>query len=234
MSNTPAVLEERITSALANARVASMELRELIPETEAALAAAEATAQAEREKALDPVESPDSAKAEQLVWTAEFRRERLRSSLTHLQQRLGEVEAAERQQNWQEDYEAVKAKRDGLAKEFAEFYPSLTAQLLDLFRRAAAVDQECSRVNSEAASGEPRRVLGVELTARKLESFSIADPSVIDVVKLPDWSHSDRLVWPPPKIPLSVLVAASIPRFSSDWAAARENDKAQRAASKAR
>jgi hypothetical protein len=102
--------------------------------------------------------------------------ERLRSSLTHLQQRFGEVQAAERQRNWQEGYEAVKAKCDALAQEFAELYPSLTAQLCDLFRRAQAVDQECSRVAAEAASGEPRRVRGVELTARKLESFSMADP----------------------------------------------------------
>jgi hypothetical protein len=43
-------------------------------------------------------------------------------------------------------------------------------------------------------------VLGVELTARKLESFSVRDPSVIDVAKLPDWSHSDRMIWPPPKV----------------------------------
>jgi hypothetical protein len=229
-----AVLEEKITSALANGRIGSVELRELIPETEAAHAAAEATAQAEREKALDPVASPDSAKAERSVWAAEFTRDRLRSSLTHLHQRLGEVEAAERQHDWQEDYEAVKAKRDARAREFAELYPSLTAQLLDLFRRAEAVDEECSRVNAEAPQGEHRRLLGVELTARKLESFSIADPSVIDVVKLPDWSHSDRMIWPPPKIPLSVLVAASISRFSSDWAAAREKDKARRSANEAR
>jgi len=48
------------------------------------------------------------------------------------------------------------------------------------------------------------------------------------------WTHSDRMIWPPPKIPLSVLVAASIPRFSTDWAAAREKDKARRSANEAR
>ena len=52
---TPAALEQRIASALANANISSVELREMIPETEAALTAAEATAQAEREKALDPM-----------------------------------------------------------------------------------------------------------------------------------------------------------------------------------
>jgi FtsZ-binding cell division protein ZapB len=167
------VLEEKITSALANARIASMELRELIPETEAALAAAEAPAQAEREKALDPVASPDSAKAERSVWAAEFRRDRLRSSLTHLRQRLGEVEASERQRDWEEDYKAVGAKVDARAKELAEFYQSVTAQLCDLFREAKAIDQECARVNAAAQAGEKRRLLGVELTARKLASHQL-------------------------------------------------------------
>jgi hypothetical protein len=155
------------------------------------------------------------------VWTAEFRRDRLRSFLTHLQQQLRKVEALEKAAGRQEDYEAVKAKRDALADEFAERYRILTTQLCDLFCRANAVDQECSRINSEAPKGERRRLLGVKLTARKLESFGISDPSVIDALKLPDWTHSDRMIWPLPKIPLSVLVATSMmpslhPRFSAD------------------
>ena len=135
----------------------------LIPETQAALTAAETTAQAEREKALNPVTSSDSAEAEQLVWTAEFRRDRLHSFLSHLRQRLAEVEVSERVARWQEDYEAVKAERDELADEFAEHYASLTAELCDLFRRAQAVDQECDRINSEAPKGESRHLSGVKL-----------------------------------------------------------------------
>jgi hypothetical protein len=52
--------------------------------------------------------------------------------------------------------------------------------------------------------------LCVELTARNLESFSRSEPSVVDEVKLPDWSQSNRMIWPLPKIPLSVLVATSM------------------------
>jgi hypothetical protein len=203
-------LEERITSALANASIASTELRELIPPTDAALAAAEAIAKAERAKALDPVASTASAEAEQLVWTAELRRDRLRSFLNHLRQRLAQLEMSERAARWQADYEAVKEARDELADEFAELYPSLTAQLCDLFRRAQAIDQECSRIDSQAPKGENRRLSGVELTARNLKSFSRSDPSVIDLVKLPDLSQSDRMIWPPHKIPLSVIIARSM------------------------
>jgi hypothetical protein len=127
-----------------------------------------------------------------------------------LRQRLAEVEASERLARWQEDYEAVKEERDELADEFAEVYQSLTAQFCDLFRRAEALDQECDRINSEAPKGEKRRLLGVELCARNLERFSRSEPSVVDGVKLPDWSQSDRMIWPPRKIPLSVQVARSM------------------------
>jgi hypothetical protein len=43
----------RVASALSNTKISSVELMELIPETETALAAAQMTAQAERERALD-------------------------------------------------------------------------------------------------------------------------------------------------------------------------------------
>jgi hypothetical protein len=84
------------------------------------------------------------------------------------------------------------------------------AQLCDLFQRAETVDQECLRINSAASTGEHRRLLGVELTARGLESFSFYNPSLTEIVKLPNWKHSDRMIWPPAKIPLSVLVATSM------------------------
>ena len=72
------------------------------------------------------------------------------------------------------------------------------------------LDQECLRINSAASTGEHRRLLGVELTARGLESFSFYNPSLGDTVKLPEWTHSDRMAWPPPKIPLGVLMAMSM------------------------
>jgi hypothetical protein len=118
-------------------------------------------------------------------------------------------------------------------------YPSLVAQLRDLFQRAETVDQECLRINSAASTGERRRLLGVELTARGLEQFTIATPSVAKDLRLPDWLHGDRLAWPPPQPSLAVLMAASmIPqydaRFSADWAAAREANNVRRQQNDAR
>lgn len=90
-------------------------------------------------------------------------------------------------------------------------------------------------VNGTARAGEHRRLLGVELTARNLESFSRSNPSIIDAVRLPTFEQSDRMAWPLPQIPLAAILAASMtpphdPRFSADWGAAREKDVARRAA----
>ena len=232
-------LEQQIAQALTDPQVASADLDELISKTDEAVAEAAATAQAEREKALDPIASPDAAKAEQSVWAAELRRDRLRSSLVRLWERLHEVERAESATRWKADYDAVKTQRDVLAKEFAELYPTVTAQLCDLFQRAKVIDQECVRIDGQAPAGERRRLRGVELTARGLESFDRSCPSLAGSVKLPDWSHNGRMLWPPPTIPLSVQVAASIAgqhdaRYSGDWAAARAKDNARRAATEAR
>jgi SOS response associated peptidase (SRAP) len=93
------------------------------------------------------------------------------------------------QVRWQTDYETVKAQRGALAKEYAELYPLLTARLCDLFHRVEALDQECSRINGEEPAGDHRRLLGVELTARKLAGFSTESPSIAKELKLPDFDH---------------------------------------------
>ena len=236
---TPAVLDQRIANALADAKTTSAEVMELIAETEAALTAAEAKAQAERERALDPIASPDAAEAERSAWAAELNRDRLHSFCSQLRQRFDEVAATEYAAQWQSTYEDVEARRNALAREVGEVYPKLASQLCDLFERMKAADQECSRVNGEAAGGEHRRLRGVELTARGLQNFSISNPSIMETVRLPSWTHSDHMAWPPPKPPLGALVAAAMtpphdPRFTADWAAAREQDKARRAATETR
>jgi hypothetical protein len=143
------------------------------------------------------------------------------------------------QVRWQTDYEAVKAQRDALAKEYAELYPLLTARLCDLFHRVEALDQECSRINGEAPAGDHRRLLGVELTARKLAGFSTESPSIAKELKLPDFDHSDRMAWPSLQPSLAESYAMSMmaphdPRYSADWAAELEKDQARRAATEAR
>ena len=151
-------LEERIATALSE-DIASADVEALITETEAAITAADAAAEEERVKALDPIASPDPAKARAAMEDAAFTRDRLRTVLPRLQARLKQVEAAEYLARWEPDYEQVKAVRDALAAEMREVYPAAVAQLADLFQRMAECDRECSRINGSAPYGEHRRLL---------------------------------------------------------------------------
>jgi hypothetical protein len=62
--------------------------------------------------------------------------------------------------------------------------------------------------------GEHRRLQRIELKARGLENFSISNPSVIDMVRLPDWEHSERMLWPPHR---PIDPAMIVPMQVGDW-----------------
>ena len=75
--------------------------------------------------------------------------------------------------------------------------------------------------------------------ARDLGNFALGSPTLIDTVKLPNWTESERMAWPPPVTPKSVLVAEAMApppdaRFTANWAASREKDTVRRAAVEAR
>jgi hypothetical protein len=53
-------------------------------------------AEREREKAVDPLASPDHKAAREAIETAEFMQARLRTTLLRLQRRLGETQERER------------------------------------------------------------------------------------------------------------------------------------------
>jgi predicted transcriptional regulator len=216
-------LEKKIATALADKDIASSNLAALIAETETAIAAADQAAEAEREKALDPALSPDPKAAREAIVAAEFARDRLRTLLPRLQ----EAQAAEYAARWASEYERVQAKRDELARRYAE-YPKLVARLVDLFGSAKALDEEVSRVNGSAPPGEHRRLRGVELSARGLKSFSTADPPIAKGVQLPDWAHSARTVWPPPRPfdPASFAPVSFDRRLSAEWGLVQEEGRA--------
>ena len=208
-------------------------------EVETAIVAADKAAEMEREKALDPLASPDAAKARASMEDAGFIRDRLRNVLPRLQGRLTELQAAEYAARWQADFDQVEGRCNQSAKEYAATYPRLAAQLVDLFRRAEAVDKEVSRVNGSAPAGEHRRLRQTELVARGFEAFSRSDPAITKIIQLPDWENSSRMVWPPPQPSLAAVFAMSMvpshdPRYTADWAAALEKDNARRAATEAR
>jgi hypothetical protein len=94
-----------------------------------------------------------------------------------------------------------------------------------LLIRAEEVDKEVSRINGSAPDGEHRRLLGVELTARDLERFTTANPSITQQLRLPAFDRGAELAWPPPKPSMAVQVAASMiqrPHPGANWASERE------------
>jgi hypothetical protein len=204
-----ATLEQRIATALSSETTSNV-VAILIAEVETAIVAADKAAEAEREKALDPLASPDAAKARAAMEDAAFTRDRLRNVLPRLQGRLTELHAAEYAARWEPDFEQVQAQRDELAQQYAGLYPKLAGQLVDLFERIEAVDKEVSRINGSAPPGEHRRLRQTELVARGLDNFSRADPPIIKAVQLPDWTNSEKMIWPPPQPSLAVQVATSM------------------------
>jgi hypothetical protein len=212
-------LGERIAKALTDP-IKSDELSTLIADVEVAIEQTSELVLKERKKALDPLIVLDANKARAAIEVAEFERDRLRNAMLPLQEKLIEVQMAEHRTKWEPEYATAKAQRDECATHFAELYPKLVGELVDLFRRVDAVDAECARVNGIAPGGEVRRLAGVELTARGLGGFDRENPSLTQQLQLPDFERSSRLTWPPPKIPLALLAATPVPfdrAYSGEW-----------------
>ena len=195
--------------------------------------AATNAAVAEREKALDPLASPDITKARAAMEDAAFTRDRLRTVLPRLQQKFTEVEAAEYAARWDPDFKQVEAERDELAAEFREKYPRLVKELVDLLGRMEAVDKEASRVAGSAPPGEPRRLRGAEQTARGVD-FSRDVHSIAKELVLPAFEPGKRPVWPPREPSLAEAYAATVVQndsrlYSGDWwmATAERNIRGQ-------
>ena len=216
--NGPSAIERRIASALSS-DVTSADIAALIGETEVAITSA---AEAERAEALDPIVSPDAAKAHAAMTDAAFMRERLRSVLPRLQQRHQELAAAEYLSQWKGDFEVLKVKRDELAAEFREIYPTCVSKIIDVLNRIAANEVELSHLHQARPSGVSLHLLGAELVARGLDNFTRDDPSIARELKLPDFEHSVRMAWPPPPTSMGAAFAATMmpasdQRFSAEW-----------------
>lgn len=169
-------LEQRIAAALANSN--SAELAELTSETESAITLADQAVSQARESALDLATDPKTAHA--AIVEAELSRDRLKTVLPKLRERLASTLQAEQHSKWLANYRQLSAERDQLDAEFAESFPRLATQLVDLFDRVSDCDLACRRVNHEASefSGEMRRLY--------------LDPPEINSTELPGY-------WPPRK-----------------------------------
>lgn len=208
---------ERRVAAASTAKLTSGDVAELIIEIVAAIARADATAAAERERALDAVAPPDPENARNAMQAAELARDRLTNMLPRLKRRLTKLQAAEDARAWNKNYKRVTAKLTKAARKWTA-YPKLVEQLVAILD-TAEIDEEVMGVNSSAPSGECRRLRGVELTARGLDAFSTSDPPISKVIKLPDWRNSRQMIWPLPQAPLGVPAAAAVPflRAGPNW-----------------
>ena len=227
-------LEKRIAAAIGNGSASSDALTELIGEVAAAAEAAAQAAAAERERALDVTATADVGAASAAVVAAELTRDRLAATVPRLRQRLSEALSSEQAARWRNDYERVEQRRDAAAAKFAEACPRLLAELVTLFRNNDEIDTDCRRVNSGAPANEPRRLLGVELTARRMDTYTATQPSLSATVRLPDYAHSDTIVWPvlrPNDLAIQVAQSMAMPRdvrYSNEWWKASEADAAER------
>jgi hypothetical protein len=232
MTDSNAKLEKRIASAIGNGSGSSGDLIELIAEASAAAEAAAQAAVAERARALDLTAS-DLDTAHAALATAELSRDRLQAVLPKLRMRLTAALGSEAHARWRGDFERIEKRRDEAAAKFAEACPRLLAGLAGLMREAAEIDGECMRVNSLAPANEPRRLVGVELTARNLTEYSGSQPSIGQTIRLPDYQHSAELAWPPTQEPFAASFAATMRvardvRFTDRWWEAAEADAAER------
>ena len=219
-------LESRI-AVLTAADVTSTGLSQLIAETEVGITTADATAEQERERALDPVKSPDPKQARQAMEEAIFARDRLRTLLPRLQQRHKEVQAKEYAEHWHEDFGQVEAKRDVLVKELL-VYPAMVAKLVDILSRIPAIDAEISRINGSAPSGVKDRLLNVEQQARGVEGFGVSgawDPrgllALAADLKLPKFEEDGnryQYSWPQPQPNLALAAIWPDPFIGSEAA----------------
>ena len=196
-------LERRLASALSEESITSSMLTSLINEADIAIADADATADKERARAMDPVLSPDPRKARAALEDAQFAANRLRTLQPRLQKRLQRVQYAEVHDRWLESYETVKAKRDAAVEELRQGYPPLVAKLTDLLTRLRAIDAEVHRVNTgkPVMVGEPwDGNMPLELTeceARGVTGFNSPDYSLDRGVRLPDFDKPGQNHWPP-------------------------------------
>ena len=233
--NSKQSLEQRIAAALGNEALAAADLMTLVTEVEAVIATTDTAVHQARDRALDPKVVDHDART--LAQDAEHTGKRLQAALQQLRVRVEQAQVAEYRITWKADCAEVKARRDALAAEFSEIYQKATAQLVDLFERVKAFDKEIKRTNDAALNSDAGdRLLGVELTARGLNNFMADTPSILVVIKLPNFECSSRMAWPLPETPIGVQVAASIgyPRHpAGDWhrvLAARDAQRQREAA----
>jgi hypothetical protein len=202
-------LEARLGAVLGSSgRTSSDELKQLIAEAEREANKAEAAAKRLHAEALD-FACTDASAVEQQALAQDLMVARLDAALPRLDDLLRKEVADDYARRWRVRRDRALTARETVAKRLAS-YREMAAQLVNIFQEVQYLDSHIIEpVNQARPAGEPA-ITTCELYARKLDAFSRSMPSIISTTQLPDWSDSQRNVWPPKPVPMGVLVAESM------------------------
>jgi hypothetical protein len=197
MSNPTPTLEQKIAAALTAADVTSTDLSQLIAKADAAVAAADKTAEEERTKALDPALSPDPKQAREAMQNAEFVRDRLKTLLPRLETRYRETVEAEALAAWRAEADELEPRGVALLDGFAEFYPEMAKRIANHLDDMRAFDKQVDDLNRRRPNGVP--------------ALSRSTPALAKDLRIPSPYTTGDLWWPPPQPNLALQYLASMP-----------------------
>lgn len=237
---TKQTLEQQVVAALTVEPAPPLDqLLTLISEVESGIVAADNEVETSTAAFYDPIACPDIHRGRDVMETAVATAARLRTLLPKLQDRARQVRLAADREAWQTDFDRLAEERNALAKELAQLYPKVEAQLVSLFARISANDSALSALHGSRPDGAKGFLLGAELAARGLDAFTRDEPSITRELQIPSWTELCRLSWPPRELPAGVLLAESMPtsdhrRHSANWFEAAKEDNARRVAEEQR
>ncbi|THD65333.1 MAG: hypothetical protein E7813_15335 [Bradyrhizobium sp.] len=228
--------EQRIVDALTDDTISANDLHTLFEKTTAAISVADNDAKIAKATALDPLQSPDAAKARQIMEDTEFKADRLRNLLPRLRERFIKVGNHEDYVRWRIKHDALKPKVNDAAARLKAVYQTITEELIPLLQEIEKIDAEVSKVSStkpwhaREANGDGCVLRAVELTARGLDGFN---PHVIQIteIKLPDWNDRNKLIWPPYRhIDYAALTGGVRPHPGADLRRVKEEEEERKRA----
>jgi hypothetical protein len=176
-------IDEVIAATLASTPTSSNELFELVIRVTSEIEALDERWREAQEQSVNPLRlDSDALRSE--IDSIMFRTHRLRNGLVALQQKYDEVLEREQSTAWRANADRIQKTRDQLVDEFAQRYPELVGELVNLFNRVANVDKEIDRLHGAAPASESvHRLCKVEAKARNVD-FVQGGASIIEGCKL--------------------------------------------------
>jgi hypothetical protein len=187
------------------------ELKELLNEVNETADQKYTAAQEYKAASLD-VDCEDPVAADHAKKALMLGRQRLLLCIPRLEDKIRFAIRRDRRLSFEAVYRRTKAKVQEAAEKYAA-YPDIIDELVDLFKMAKAVDAEVDEVNKNASAMGCEHLKHCEVLARNLPDgrHTREQPEISETIVLPDWTNSNKQVWPPPRQSLGLLIAAASP-----------------------